>query len=99
MEFEWDENKNIENIKRRGISFEKAVKAFDDDLAIPLEDVEHSHENETRYALIGMCQAAGLIFISFTFRGENCRIISARKASKKMERMYADNDRKRGKLI
>ncbi len=88
MKFEWDESKNVENIKKRGISFEKAVKAFDDDLAIPLEDVEHSDENETRYALIGMCEI-GLAFVSFTFRGENYRIISARKASKKM---YADND-------
>jgi hypothetical protein len=91
MEFEWDENKNLENINNHGISFEQAVKAFDDGLAIPLEDVEHSDENETRYALIGMCEI-GLVFVSFTFRGENCRIISARKASRKMERMYADND-------
>ena len=91
MEFEWDEDKNLENIKNHGISFETAVKAFDDDLAIPLEDVEHSHENETRYALIGMCEI-GLVFISFTFRGENCRIIPARRASRKMEKMYADND-------
>ncbi len=92
MEFEWDENKNLENIKNHdGISFEIAVKAFDDDLAIPLEDVEHSDENETRYALIGMCKI-GLVFISFTFRGENYRIISARKASRRMEEMYADNN-------
>jgi uncharacterized protein len=92
MEFEWDENKNLENIKNHdGISFEKAVTAFDDDLAIPLEDLEHSDENETRYDLIGMCEL-GLVFISFTFRGEKCRIISARRASRKMEKMYADND-------
>ncbi|MDQ3322279.1 MAG: BrnT family toxin [Acidobacteriota bacterium] len=92
MEFEWDENKNIENIKNHdGISFEKAVKVFDDDLAIPLEDPEHSDDNETRYALIGMCEL-GLVFVSFTFRGENFQIISARKASWKMEKMYADND-------
>lgn len=70
MEFEWDEDKNAENIKNHdGISFEKAVKTFDDDLAIPLEDLEHSDENETRYALIGMCEL-GLVFVSFTLRGE-----------------------------
>ena len=91
MEFEWDEAKNLENIKNHGIGFEQAVKAFDDDLAIPFEDVEHSDENERRYALIGTCEI-GLVFVSFTFRGENCRIISARKASRKMEQMYADND-------
>ena len=91
MEYEWDENKSIENIRNHGFGFEIAVKAFDDDLAIPLLDEKHSDENETRYALIGMCQI-GLVFISFTFRGENYRIISARKASRKMEKMYADND-------
>ena len=91
MDFEWNENKNLENIENHGISFEKAVKAFDDDLAIPLEDVEHSTKDETRYALIGMCEI-GLVFVSFTFRGENYRIISARKASRKMEKMYVDND-------
>jgi uncharacterized protein len=91
MEFEWNENKNLENIKNHGFGFETAVKAFDDDLAIPLLDEEHSDENETRYALIGMCEI-GLVFISFSFRGENYRIISARKASRKMEKMYADND-------
>jgi uncharacterized protein len=91
MEFEWDENKNIENVKKHGVSFEKVVKAFDDDLAVPLEDVEHSDESEPRYALIGMCEI-GLVFISFTFREEKCRIISARQASRKMEKMYADND-------
>ena len=92
MEFEWDNNKNLENIKNHdGISFEKAVRAFDDDLAIPFEDIEHSDENETRYAIIGMCEL-GLVFVSFTFRGENCRIISARRASRKMEKIYADND-------
>lgn len=91
MAFEWDESKNLENINNHGIGFKQAVKAFDDDLAIPLEDFEHSTEDETRYALIGMCET-GLIFVSFTFRGENYRIISARKASRKMEKMYADND-------
>ena len=92
MEFEWDESKNLENIKNHdGLSFAKAVKAFDDDLAIPFEDPEHSDENETRYGLIGMCEL-GLVFVSFTFRGGNYRIISARKASRKMEKMYADNN-------
>ncbi len=91
MGFEWNEKKNVKNIKKRGISFEKAVKAFDDDLAIPFEDPEHSDENEIRYGLIGMCEI-GLVFVSFTFRGENYRIISVRKASRKMEKMYADNN-------
>lgn len=87
--FEWDDAKNDLNRKEHGIAFEKAVKAFDDELAIPLEDLEHSDENETGYALIGMCET-GLVFVSFAYRDENCRIISARRASRKMEQMYAE---------
>lgn len=67
MEFKWDENKNVDNIKNHdGTSFEKAVKAFDDDLAIPFEDIEHSDENEIRYGLIGMCEI-GLVFCFLYF--------------------------------
>lgn len=91
MEFEWDVEKARENLQKHGIRFEIAVQAFDDDLAIPFADPEHSTISEPRYALLGMCES-GLVFISFTYRGENCRIISARKASKRMHRVYADND-------
>ena len=87
MEFEWDENKNLENVKNHGISFEQAVAAFDDQLALPLEDPEHSDENETRYALVGLCEI-GLIFVSFTYTDKNIRLISARNATKTMRKKY-----------
>lgn len=87
MEFEWDENKNLENIRNHDISFEQAVAAFDDQLALPLEDPEHSDENETRYALVGLCEI-GLIFVSFTYTDKNIRLISARNATKTMKKKY-----------
>lgn len=89
--FEWDEAKNEWNKTQHDIEFEQAVKAFDDPLAIPLEDPEHSDETEARYALIGIIET-GLIFVSFTYRDDNCRIISARRASRKMEKMYAEQN-------
>ncbi len=91
MTFEWDGDKTEENVRKHGIRFEIAIKAFDDDLAIPYSDIDHSSIGEPRYALIGMC-AAGLVFISFTFRNDKYRIISARKASRKMHEIYAHND-------
>lgn len=90
-DFEWDDDKNLRNIKDHGIDFRIAVEAFDDDRSIPYADPKHSSVGESRYALIGMC-SAGLVFVSFTYRGERCRIISARKASKRMQRSYAEND-------
>lgn len=91
MGFEWDENKNTENYRKHGIRFEIATQAFKDDRAIPFSDPEHSTVGEPRYALLGMCES-GLVFISFTIRGEKYRIITARKASKRMRKMYAEND-------
>lgn len=91
MGFEWDESKSTDNYRKHRIRFEIATQAFDDDLAIPFADPEHSTVGEPRYALLGMCES-GLVFISFTIRGEKYRIITARKASKRMHKMYAEND-------
>lgn len=91
MSFEWDENKNAENYRKHGIRFESAKQAFDDERAIPFADPLHSTIDEPRYALLGMSET-GLVFINFTIRGENYRIITARKASKRMHKIYAEND-------
>jgi uncharacterized protein len=90
-DFEWDDDKNARNIRDHGIDFQVAIQAFDDDRSIPYADPEHSTVDEPRYSLIGMC-SAGVVFVSFTYRGERCRIISARKASNQMQRKYAEND-------
>lgn len=91
MGFEWDENKNDENYRKHGIRFETAKQAFEDELAIPFSDSVHSTIGEPRYALLGMCET-GLVFINFTIRGEKYRLITARKASKRMHKIYAEND-------
>ncbi len=91
MGFEWDENKNVENVRKHGIRFEIAIQSFDDELAVPFSDPEHSTIGELRYALLGMCEI-GLVFVNFTIRGDSYRIISARKASKRMQEIYAEND-------
>lgn len=91
MAFEWDEEKRALNFRKHRIRFEIAIQAFEDDLAIPFSDPEHSTVDEPRFALLGMCES-GLVFVSFTMRGENYRIITARKASKRMHKIYAEND-------
>ena len=54
MTFEWDENKNSENIKKHKVSFEKAQDAFFDENRIILEDIKHSvSEKRFRFRSIG----------------------------------------------
>ena len=52
-------------------------------------DFEHSIE-EDRYIAIGM--VGDLLFVVFTERGDNIRLISARSATEKERRLYYDQD-------
>ena len=67
MIFEWDENKNITNIKKHGISFEEAAYVFADIDIISLFDEEHSH-TEDRWISIGKIKNHGIIVVVHTER-------------------------------
>jgi len=42
MQFEWDEDKALENAKKHRVSFEQAQDIFNDPRAVPFADLEHS---------------------------------------------------------
>jgi len=72
------------------VSFEIAQKVFDDPCAVPFEDLKHSHD-ETRYVMIGM-SSIGLLCVSFTYRDNVVRLISARRPEKWMVKVYEDKE-------
>jgi uncharacterized DUF497 family protein len=75
MTFEWDENKNQENIEKHNVSFEVAQEAFYDKGRIILKDKKHS-KNEDRFFCIGN-DGNGIVTVRFTMRNENIRIFGA----------------------
>lgn len=87
--FDWDENKNISNQKKHGMSFEEASSVFFDESAILFDDPEHS-EDEDRFLLVGMSDRAKVCTVCHCYResDEIIRIISARKATKKESEIY-----------
>ncbi|MCM1104959.1 MAG: BrnT family toxin [Clostridium sp.] len=87
--FEWDEEKDLINQKKHGISFKTAAYVFCDKYYIEMYDFEHSI-NEDRYIAIG--KVGDLLFVVFTERGENIRLISARLATESERRLYYDQD-------
>jgi uncharacterized protein len=92
MEFEWDENKNLANIKNHdGISFEDATKVFDDVWAIDIFDDSHSIDEE-RFAIVGLSEFTLLHVVFTTRQSENgyeiIRIISTWKATGKDKENY-----------
>ena len=86
MEFEWDEAKNARCLSERGLSFGFASEAFaDPNRLIEVDDrVEY---REIRRRLMGLIDGRVYVVI-FTMRGQNIRIISARKANSREQSYY-----------
>lgn len=84
-EFEWDERKNAQNVKKHGVDFEDAVAIFDE-FFLTRKDERFSY-GEDRYIAIGVVGNQTLVVV-YTLRGDACRIISARKASRNERSEY-----------
>ncbi|MGI9067878.1 MAG: BrnT family toxin [Pyrinomonadaceae bacterium] len=80
MNFEWDENKNRENIRKHGFDFSDAWKVFETPLLDELD--MRTYYGEERWTGIGLLENL-IVVVTFTHRGEDTnRIISLRKALK-----------------
>jgi uncharacterized DUF497 family protein len=84
--FEWDEEKAAANIRKHGISFRSATRAFDDLNGIESLDTRFDY-GEERYNLIAAAEEF-LLAVAFTERQGRIRILSARKASRKEKAQY-----------
>ncbi|MBN1847183.1 MAG: BrnT family toxin [Deltaproteobacteria bacterium] len=80
MQFEWDREKEKQNIKKHGISFDEAVTVFYDPLSATFNDPDHSI-SEHRLITIGFSSKGHLFVVSHTERGDTIRIINARPAT------------------
>ena len=88
--FEWDIKKAKTNLGKHGVSFEEASTAFKDPLSLTIDDPLHSSD-EKRLVLIGMSYNNRILVVIHTERGDNVRVISARKATKKERKYYESN--------
>jgi len=62
LKFEWDENKNISNQKKHGISFEEANTVFVDEQARLIPDPDSS-VGEERFILMGVSSQSSRLAI------------------------------------
>ncbi len=86
MTFEWDADKAAQNFTKHRILFEYASRVFLDPYRLEIRDNRVDY-GEIRYKTIGMVQERLLVVI-YTIRGENIRIISARRAEAYEKRQY-----------
>ena len=77
---QWDEKKNLINLKKHGISLNTARMVFADENRLEWPDLAHS-DDEKRYKVLG--RVGKVLLVIYTQRGDATRLISARKATAK----------------
>jgi hypothetical protein len=87
VSYQWDPAKARANRAKHNVSFADAVGVFEDPCAITLDD---PHPDEDRYVTIGLDFLDRVLVVSWTWRDEEVRLISARRATRKEARDYEE---------
>ena len=85
MDFEWDDEKQLSNVRKHGIDFLDAKEIWRGHV-LEIPSVQN-HHGEDRFVAIGH-EAGRFITVVFTWRGNKRRIISARIARKDERENY-----------
>jgi uncharacterized protein len=91
VRYQWDKNKAASNFRKHGIYFADAVSVFADELALTIED---DRPEERRWVTLGRDLFGRMLVVVYSWRGDEIRIISARKASAKERRQYGKKHEK-----
>lgn len=89
LSFEWDDRKAKSNLAKHGVSFEEASTVFGDPLSLTIPDPAHS-QAEDRWIVLGQSHQQKLLVVVHTERGDNIRIISARRANRRERKSYEE---------
>lgn len=89
MAFQWDEQKAESNFEKHGVRFSEALPVFEDDYAITIKD-DQSEPGEVRLVSIGIGALGRVLVVVYTYRAEEIRIISVRKATAHEQRQYEE---------
>lgn len=86
--FEWDSEKDAINRNKHGFSFSEILEVYEDPYLLTMYDSEHSSLDEDRFFCVGSIRGIVQIATCHTERNGRIRLISARKAEKKLEDLY-----------
>ena len=89
MNFEWENNKAIANLKKHGVSFKEGTTVFGDPLAITFNDPDHS-KGEYRLLTFGTTCTGKLVIVSNVETGFSNRILSVRMMTKQEKKIYEE---------
>ena len=87
--FAWDEAKASSNWTKHGVRFDDALTVFGDRFAMTFFDEAHT-QIEDRYLTLGFAASGRLLLVCHTYRPGAIRLISARLASRRERKVYAN---------
>jgi uncharacterized protein len=82
---EWDPDKAAANIRKHRIDFSDAATVLEDDYALTISETVRGEE---RWVTIGDDALGRTLVVVYTWRGDEPRLISARKATRSERREY-----------
>ncbi len=92
ISFQWDKGNIDKNWLAHRVSSFECERVFFNLPMVTYEDREHS-QGEKRYYVLGKTDAGRFLFIVFTIRKKQIRIISARDMNKKERQVYINNEK------
>ncbi|MEH2027236.1 BrnT family toxin [Nostoc sp.] len=87
MAYQWDRDKAAANFRKHGVDFADAVTVFSNDLAITIRDEPF---DEDRFITIGIDAFSRVLVVVYTWRDDEIRLISARKATRYELKQYEE---------
>lgn len=88
--FEWDQGNLLKNWEKHQVSASECEEAFFNRPLLVSSDEKHSQE-EPRYFALARTNSTRELFIVFTVRGSNIRVISARDMNQREREAYWRN--------
>lgn len=87
--FNWDDGNQHKNKKKHAVSMGECEEVFFNEPIVVQQDEIHS-DSEDPYFLLGKTNVHRLLFVVFTIRVDQIRIISARDMTKREKQSYED---------
>jgi len=84
---QWHVEKAAASLRKHGVDFADAETALHDELALTRPDED---PDEERFVALAMDALGRLLIVVYEWRGDDVRLISARKATRTERRQYED---------
>jgi len=88
MDIVWDPEKAKNNYQKHKIHFADAETVLYDTMALTIEDQDV--DGEKRFVTIGPDSIGRIVLVVYTYRGDQIRLICARKATSSERRYYEE---------